>query len=139
MNNFSLPFNNGSFYVQASNGNSEQTLYNLSFLRLVSRNNTAFVTEMIQIFIEQGDEAFENVQVYYDNKNVESLKYLVHTFKSSSQNIGCIPLANLCKLIEYQLYNTIILFDYIENLWQLVLHFKNLYIATKQAIQKELE
>lgn len=74
--------------------------YDLSYLANISRNNRSFITEMVEIFIKQANEAQTAVPTYVQHNKLKEIAQCVHKIKSSARNIGNRKMAENCQQIE---------------------------------------
>lgn len=78
----------------------ELTRFNLQYLRELSGNDTDFIKEIIQMFIDDAPVLLKQAIVYHKNSNLTLLKASVHRMKSSVKMMGDAPLAQLIERIE---------------------------------------
>lgn len=72
----------------------------LAYLKNMSGNNSALITEMIGIFTEQIREISEDMQQTLDRMEWESLSRVAHKAKTSVAIMGMSDLANSMKELE---------------------------------------
>lgn len=76
------------------------TRFDLHYLRELSGNDTEFIKEIIQMFIDDAPVLLKQAIVYHKNANLTLLKASVHRMKSSVKMMGDAPLAKLIERIE---------------------------------------
>ncbi len=74
--------------------------YDLHYLRELSGNDTEFIKEIIQMFVDDAPVLLKQAIVYHKNENLTLLKASVHRMKSSVKMMGDQPLADLIERIE---------------------------------------
>ncbi len=74
--------------------------YDLTFLRKASNNNQEFISEMIEIFINQVEEFTAVADDLMEDENYEDIALKVHTLKSSARNMGNRELFIQCDELE---------------------------------------
>lgn len=74
--------------------------FDLQYLRELSGNDTDFIKEIIQMFIDDAPALLKQAIVYHKNENLTLLKASVHRMKSSVKMMGDSPLAVLIERIE---------------------------------------
>lgn len=79
---------------------NEETLYDLSKLNEIARNNKVFVDKMINLFIDQIPVAVEEIQAAYLEKNFDAVKRAAHRIKPSIDNMGIGSLKSEVREIE---------------------------------------
>ncbi len=73
---------------------------NLQYLRDLSGNDTDFIKEIIEMFVNDAPVLLKQAIVYHKNANLTLLKASVHRMKSSVKMMGDAELANLIERIE---------------------------------------
>ncbi len=74
--------------------------YDLQYLRDLSGDDTEFIKEIIQMFVNDAPVLLKQAIVYHKNENLTLLKASVHRMKSSVKMMGDVPLAELIERIE---------------------------------------
>lgn len=67
---------------------------------LMSIGDDAFVRGMIEGFFEDADETLEPLRQAVNQRKVNDFRFYAHAIKSSSNNMGAKPLADLCSRLE---------------------------------------
>ncbi len=73
---------------------------NLSFITESTNNDTDFVIEMINMYLEQCDDFLNEIQTSFLEKNWANLHKIAHRFKSSLNVIGAEQMRQLSEKIE---------------------------------------
>ena len=72
----------------------------LKYLQQMTGNDSAMMSEMIELFLNQLAEMREDVQVLMDNRNWFELSRMAHKIKSSALVMGATPMVNDMKELE---------------------------------------
>jgi len=64
------------------------------------KNGSNLVSNIIHIYIDQSSDLLTELTEAARNKNVESVRVITHTLKSSSENVGALGFAELCRNVE---------------------------------------
>lgn len=73
---------------------------NLQYLRELSGDDTDFIKEIIQMFIDDAPVLLKQAIIYHKNSNLALLKASIHRMKSSVKMMGDQELASLIQRIE---------------------------------------
>ncbi len=65
-----------------------------------TNSNTNFLSKVVGIYLEQSSKLFSEFNIAYKEYDVEAIRQISHTLKSSSVNVGALKLADLCRDIE---------------------------------------
>lgn len=68
--------------------------------RLGARFGSAFVTEMIDLFVQQGDQLLESVRIAIREGDVAAITSTAHALKSSAANLGATTLSTQAADVE---------------------------------------
>ncbi len=60
-----------------------------------------FVTELIEMFLQQSEDIMSEIRNYSENKDVDNLSKLSHKLKGSCLNLGAIDMSKVCQTIEH--------------------------------------
>lgn len=63
-------------------------------------NGTAFVKQVIDVFIKDTPSFLQNIDKGFKSKQAEALRSAVHKYKSSSRSVGALALSQLCLDVE---------------------------------------
>ena len=75
-------------------------LYDLSYLKKLSRGDDAFEQEMIQVFIDIAKVEGKNIQEAYENKDLTAINKIAHKIKPSIDQMGIHSLKDEIREIE---------------------------------------
>lgn len=75
-------------------------LYNLKSLNELSRGDTAFITKMIAIFVEQMAKNIEMIDIAIDNNDLSVMKKIMHKIKPSIENLSIDSIIDDIKYLE---------------------------------------
>ncbi len=75
-------------------------LYNLKSLNELSRGDTAFITKMIAIFVEQMAKNIEMIDIAIDNNDLSVMKKIMHKIKPSIENLSIESIIDDIKYLE---------------------------------------
>jgi len=64
------------------------------------KDGSNLVSNIINIYIDQSSGLLGDLTEAARKKDIESVRLITHTLKSSSENVGAIPLAELCRNVE---------------------------------------
>lgn len=78
--------------------NHPENITNLDYLLSLSKGNTQFVKEMIDIFLIENPKEVESLEKAVGEKNFEAIKHAAHFLQSS------IPFVGLDKIIQNEVY-----------------------------------
>jgi len=70
------------------------------FYQKQQKDGSNLVSKIINIYIDQSSTLLSNLTDAASNKDVESVRIIAHTLKSSSENVGALSLAELCRSVE---------------------------------------
>ena len=79
---------------------ANKKLYDLTAINTLSRGSTAFVNQMIEIFIEQTTETINKVEKAITQNNFKEVSRLIHKIKPSVESLGIITITKEIKLLE---------------------------------------
>ncbi len=65
----------------------------------------SLLVELIDLFLEHSPPRLTDALKAFDDRDVQKLKYSVHTLKGSSQNLGAVDVGEICKEIETYIPN----------------------------------
>jgi HPt (histidine-containing phosphotransfer) domain-containing protein len=65
-----------------------------------TNSSTNFLSKVVGIYLEQSSKLFSEFNIAYKEYDVEAIRQISHTLKSSSVNVGALKLADLCRDIE---------------------------------------
>lgn len=80
--------------------NQDTKRYDLTYLRQTFRDDESQIKRMIEIFIQQVNEAIEGIQTEYLANNLEKVSEIAHKIKPSIDNMGITELRNVTRFIE---------------------------------------
>ena len=63
-------------------------------------NNVNFLSKVVTIYLEQSSTLFVDLKIAYKKCDVETVRIISHTLKSSSVNVGALKLSDLCRDVE---------------------------------------
>ena len=63
-------------------------------------NNVNFLSKVVTIYLEQSSTLFADLKIAYKKNDVETVRTISHTLKSSSVNVGALKLSDLCRDVE---------------------------------------
>ena len=63
-------------------------MINLQHLQTLSKGNTGFISEILQVYLTNVPRDFEELQTSFNEGNMEKVQYLAHKLKSSTFTIG---------------------------------------------------
>jgi HPt (histidine-containing phosphotransfer) domain-containing protein len=63
-------------------------------------NGSAFVKQIIDVFIKDTPTLLQNIDKGFQSKTAETLRSAVHKYKSSSRSVGALGLSQLCLEVE---------------------------------------
>ncbi len=63
-------------------------MINLDNLRALSKNNPAFIKEILQVYLENAPVDFDKLKLHASEKDWAHVRYFAHKLKSSSFTIG---------------------------------------------------
>ena len=63
-------------------------------------NNVNFLSKVVTIYLEQSSTLFADLKIAYKKGDVETVRIISHTLKSSSVNVGALKLSDLCRDVE---------------------------------------
>lgn len=81
--------------------------YDLSYLREVSKGNTAFMLDMIQIFLTKTPETLDLLESFIRESNWEMVGFYAHKLKATYAYMGMLALKELLINIEKSAKNTV--------------------------------
>lgn len=67
---------------------AEENLINLDHLKKISGNNTAFVREILSVFVQHTPEDLEQLRLQFEKSNLAQAQYFAHKLKSSTDSLG---------------------------------------------------
>lgn len=70
------------------------------FYQKQQKDGSNLVSNIINIYIDQSSGLLSDLTEAARKKDIESVRLITHTLKSSSENVGAIPLAELCRNVE---------------------------------------
>lgn len=79
---------------------TENDLYDLSYIKKISKGNTVFVEKMTKIFIELIEVSIPNLEKAIKNGDVDTIKKITHKIKPSSIQMGIQGIHEPIKKIE---------------------------------------
>ncbi len=79
---------------------SQRNYIDLSYLKKLSDDNTSFMLEIIDTFIEETPEALNKMQIFLKDEDWKSLKAIAHKMKPSVTYIGVKGMDKVIALIE---------------------------------------
>jgi PAS domain S-box-containing protein len=93
--------------VRMESGNSSVVIYDpldanvLAGLReLQEEGEPDFLTELIDIFLEDSSKLVDEVKLGVENKKLDVIRHAAHTLKGSSGNLGALAFSKLCYEME---------------------------------------
>jgi len=63
-------------------------------------NNVNLLSKLVSIYLEQSSKLFFDLKMAYKKHDVETIRTISHTLKSSSVNVGALKLSALCRDVE---------------------------------------
>lgn len=102
--------------------------YNLSYLQEVSKGNTAFMLDMIQIFLTKTPETLDILRIEIESKNWEAVGFYAHKLKATYAYMGMLELKELLIQIEKSAKQ-------MENIDEIPNWFISIYKATQPALK----
>ena len=63
-------------------------------------NNVNFLRKVVMIYLEQSSTLFADLKIAYKKCDIETVRIISHTLKSSSVNVGALKLSDLCRNVE---------------------------------------
>lgn len=79
---------------------TQKSLIDLKFIKNISNNDSTFIVEMLEIFIQQTDEIITDLPSLYEQKDFRGIRNAVHKYKSSARNMGSAIVQKHCNHIE---------------------------------------
>lgn len=94
---------NGSDVASKEQGNSSNQTgtFDLTYLKDLSGNNTAFILEMINAFVNEMPELINEIILKLREDDLDEVSRIAHKAKSMSSYLGCTELQKLFSEIEY--------------------------------------
>lgn len=102
--------------------------YNLGYLQEVSKGNTAFMLDMIQIFLTKTPETLEILRIEIESCNWEMVGFYAHKLKATYAYMGMLDLKELLIQIEKSAKK-------LENLEEIPKWFSTIYKSTQPALK----
>ena len=99
-----------------SNILDRETLSKLFKKQTGSRSN--FLSKVIGIYLEQSSKLFNELNIACKKSDVEAVRIISHTLKSSSVNVGALALSDVCRDVELSCERGVLQESIIENLYQ---------------------
>ena len=90
-----------------------------------------FVSELIEMFLQQSDIIMEDIDKYTEQKDADSLSKSAHKLKGSCLNLGAVDMGKICQVIEHKGRE-----NNIENIELQVMELKNIYTETCNELKK---
>jgi CheY-like chemotaxis protein len=75
-------------------------LYNLDQLNMIGRGDEQFLKMMLEMFVKLATQTIDQMEVAYQNKDVDAIKKLAHKIKPSIDNLGIETLYDKIRLLE---------------------------------------
>jgi len=75
-------------------------LYNLEQLNMIGRGDEQFLKMMLEMFSKLAIQTIDQMQIAYENKDLDSIRKLAHKIKPSIDNLGIDSLFDKIRLIE---------------------------------------
>jgi signal transduction histidine kinase/DNA-binding response OmpR family regulator/HPt (histidine-containing phosphotransfer) domain-containing protein len=72
-------------------------------LSTLGKNKTALVMETIDIFISESGDFIRGLQTAMEECNLDKLRRLVHTLKSTTASVGALNLSSRCKALDIEI------------------------------------
>ncbi len=73
----------------------------LSLKRLDENNGDNIVHRIVTLYLENAESLLKNLAEAWESKNLAGILNSAHTLKSSSQQVGAMELAELCRIVEH--------------------------------------
>jgi CheY-like chemotaxis protein/two-component sensor histidine kinase len=126
--------NSSSSTLINSNSMAENS-FNLSYLKNISKGNSAFELKMLQTFVEQTSIEKEKIQTFFQNQQWDLLSGSAHKIKPSFHFVGAFETEALLKNIE----DTARSKTNLEKLPELVSKFLDTCSRTLEYVKSEIE
>lgn len=72
-------------------------------LKLEKKTGKGLVKELVELYVSSAPVAVQNMKKYLVDQMWKDLTREAHTLKSSSANLGAVPISEACKNLEYAL------------------------------------
>ena len=83
-----------------------------------TENGSNFLSKVIGIYLEQSSKLFNELNIACKKSDVEAVRIISHTLKSSSVNVGALALSDVCRDVELSCERGVLQESIIENLYQ---------------------
>ena len=83
-----------------------------------TETRTSFLSKVIGIYLDQSAKLFAELDVSCKEHDVEAVRIITHTLKSSSVNVGALVLSNACRDVEISCEGGILQESIFGNLYQ---------------------
>jgi signal transduction histidine kinase/CheY-like chemotaxis protein/HPt (histidine-containing phosphotransfer) domain-containing protein len=93
----------------------------------------SIIKKIINAYLQNSDPLVETIRMYENTKNTDSLRIAAHTLKSSSANVGAMPLSDMCRRLEARCDEGIL-----ENADSLIEAIMKEFESVKNLLNKEL-
>ncbi len=90
----------------------------LKLFKKKTETRTSFLSKVIGIYLDQSDKLFAELDVSCKEHDVEAVRVITHTLKSSSVNVGALVLSNVCRDVELSCERGILQESVFDNLYQ---------------------
>jgi HPt (histidine-containing phosphotransfer) domain-containing protein len=67
---------------------------------LESPNRPTLVADVMRVYVDSSSELIDDLRASVEDRNAEGVSRGAHALKSSSANVGALPLAALCQELE---------------------------------------
>lgn len=114
--------------------NSIRKIINLNYLKDASNGNTGFIKNMIEIFLKQTPNYFDELEKAYENQDWETLKKTIHKMKPTIPMMG-IQMQKEVAEIEDSAKNM----QHLDKVPELLLKLKNACNAAYVELKEELD
>ncbi len=72
-------------------------------LNLERKTGKGLIKELVELYVKSAPVAIQNMKKYLHDQMWKDLTREAHTLKSSSANLGAVPMSDACKNLEYAL------------------------------------
>ncbi len=111
------------------------TLYDSQLVQQMSRGNTAFVNQILQVFTEDAAQAVECIKLGMEENDYEAIRNYAHSLKSSIDLLNISLLKNVIRQIEQSAIDQSSM-SQIEPLFQILeSHISEVIVAIKKDIK----
>lgn len=93
----------------------------------------SIIEKILNAYLKNSDPLVETIRHFQSEKNMESLRIAAHTLKSSSANVGAMPLSEMCRRLEARCDDGML-----ENTESLIEAILKEYEVVKELLSKEL-